>query len=184
MSDTVDASPTTSARSKRTNVDRKDRTILSLSTGGLVPSAERLLMEQIRRGDPDAGHRFIRDYYPGVYRYLLYLTDSPDAAEDLTQETFLEAWRRLHTFESRSALRTWLHRIAHREFLQSRRSQRLAPGYGAQVGEQAVVSLETVGEVLEPRSTGLAETIELRVILANLPTEERETLVLHYLEGY
>src|SRR5213080_4022167 len=102
MSDTVDASPTTSARSKRTNVYREDRSIQSLSAGGPVPPADRSLLEQIRGGDPEAGHRFIRDYYPGVYRYLLYLTGSPEAAEDLTQETFLQAWRSLASFEGRA----------------------------------------------------------------------------------
>jgi RNA polymerase sigma-70 factor (ECF subfamily) len=153
-------------------------------TGQAGPSADGLLLERIRAGDLDAGHQFVQDHYPGVYRYLLYLTGSVEAAEDLTQETFLQAWRRLDTYEGRAALRTWLHRIARREFLQALRSQRLAPGCVAQVGEQGVVSLEAVGEVREPRATGLAETIELRVLMEKLPAEERETLVLHYLEGY
>src|SRR5216684_6060374 len=105
-------------------MDRENSSPPHLSTGESIPLADELLLEQIRSGDPEAGHRFIQEHYPGVYRYLLYLTRSPEAAEDLTQETFLQAWRRLDTFEGRSALRTWLHRIAHREFLQALRSQR------------------------------------------------------------
>jgi RNA polymerase sigma-70 factor, ECF subfamily len=184
MSEELDASPATFARPTRRNVNRADHSPPSVPTGQAELSADGLLLERIRAGDLDAGHQFVHDHYPGVYRYLLYLTGSPDAAEDLTQETFLQAWCRLDTFEGRAALQTWLHRIAHREFLQARRSRRLAPDYVPQVGEQGVVSLEAVGEVLEPRATGLAETVELRVIMAKLPTEGRETMVLHYLEGY
>ena len=89
-----------------------------------LPAAEAQLLARLRQGDPEAGQQLVRDYYPGVYRYLLYLTRRADAAEDLAQETFLQAWRRLETFEGRAPLRLWLHRIAHREFLQALRSQR------------------------------------------------------------
>src|SRR6266852_978663 len=111
---------------------------------GVLDSDARLV-RQLRRGDAEAGHRFVRDYYPGVYRYLLYLTGRPEMAEDLTQETFLQAWRRLETFEGRSALKPWLHRIAHREFLQALRSQRLP------------VSLEEMGELPAPHGLEWAE---------------------------
>src|SRR5436305_139205 len=88
------------------------------------PSADALLLERIRGGDADAAHRFVREHYPGIYRHLLYLTGSRELAEDLSQETFLQAWRALDRFVARAPLRAWLHRIAHREFLQSLRSQR------------------------------------------------------------
>jgi RNA polymerase sigma-70 factor (ECF subfamily) len=54
---------------------------------------------------------------------------SLEDAEDLTQETFLRAWRRLETFEGRAALRTWLYRIATHACLDElqRRGRRLLP---------------------------------------------------------
>jgi RNA polymerase sigma-70 factor, ECF subfamily len=137
-----------------------------------MPSADARLLEQIRSGDAEAGHRFIRDYYPGVYRYLLYLTGRPEMAEDLTQETFLQAWRRLETFEGRSALKPWLYRIAHREFLQALRSQQLP------------VSLEEIDEPSAPHSGEWVEAVELREVIRKLPREEGEVVLLHYLEGY
>src|SRR6266851_10378782 len=85
MSEDLDASPAPSARSTRRNVNRSDHSPPSVPTGRAVPSADGLLIERIRAGDLDAGHQFVQDHYPGVYRYLLYLTGSPDAAEDLTQ---------------------------------------------------------------------------------------------------
>jgi RNA polymerase sigma-70 factor, ECF subfamily len=153
-------------------VHREDPMLQSSSADRGVPADDMRLLEQIRGGDTEAGHRFIRDYYLGVYRYLLYLTGRPEMAEDLTQETFLQAWRRLETFEGRSALKPWLHRIAHREFLQALRSQRLS------------VSLEEMGELPAPHGLEWAEAVELREVIRKLPREEGEVVLLHYLEGY
>jgi RNA polymerase sigma-70 factor (ECF subfamily) len=135
-------------------------------------SADVLLVEQLRRGDADAGYRFFREQYPGIYRYLLWLTQRPDVAEDLAQETFLRAWRYLHTFDGRAPLSAWLHRIAHREFLSAFR------------GQKAQASLDEIPEVAEPRTAELAEAVELREIIRKLPDEQAEIVVLHYLQGY
>src|SRR5437867_3681292 len=105
-----------------------------------MPSVEARLIQQLRQGDLEAGYRFVRDYYPDVYRYLLYLTGRAEMAEDLTQETFLQAWRGLPAFEGRASLRVWLHSIARREFLQVLRSQRRVPA------ERGTASLEEVAE--------------------------------------
>src|SRR5438093_4845510 len=80
-----------------------------------------------------------REYYPSIYRHLLYLAGQREVAEDLTRETFFHAWRHLDRFEGRAPLRHWLHRIAHREFLRSLRSRR------------AQVSQEDLGDLPAPR---------------------------------
>jgi DNA-directed RNA polymerase specialized sigma24 family protein len=82
-------------------------------------SADAVLVQQMRQGDAAAGRHFVREHYPSIYRYLRRLTGNPETAEDLTQETFLQAWRRLETYDDRGALSPWLQRIAYREFLQS-----------------------------------------------------------------
>ena len=65
------------------------------------------LVERLRRGEADAGHQFVRDYYPGIYRYLLALSERTELAEDLTQKTFLQAWRHLNQFQGRAPLHGW-----------------------------------------------------------------------------
>jgi RNA polymerase sigma-70 factor (ECF subfamily) len=64
-------------------------------------------------GDPGAAAAFIRATQAEVWRFVAALVE-PAAADDLTQETYLRAFRALPTFEARSSARTWLLGIARR----------------------------------------------------------------------
>src|SRR5438132_4733912 len=152
---------------EKTNMDLRDPSLPDPTPGESVLSADMRLLKRLRGQDAEAGRRFVRDYYPGVYRYLLSLTGRREMAEDLAQETFLQAWRGLGRFEGRSTLRVWLHRIAHREFLQSLRHQR------------SLSSLEELDEAAAPRTATLTEAVELRAIVNGLPLPEREVVVIH-----
>jgi RNA polymerase sigma-70 factor (ECF subfamily) len=66
-----------------------------------------------RAGDPAAQAAFVRATQAEVWRFAAALVD-PGAADDLTQETFLRAFRALPSFEGRSSVRTWLLGIARR----------------------------------------------------------------------
>ena len=92
-------------------------------------------------------------------------------ADDLTQETFLQGWRYLHTFQGRGSLRGWLLRIARREFL--RLLQR----------RQTELNSEGLTECTVPDTTAGLVSVELCQVIDRLPLEEREVL-LSYLEGY
>jgi RNA polymerase sigma-70 factor (ECF subfamily) len=126
----------------------------------------------VLRGDAEACHRFFREHYPDIRRYLLWLTERAEVAEDLAQETFVRAWRHLERFDGRASLRTWLHRIAHREFLRFLRGQR------------SHAPLETIAEVADTSAAGWTDAVELHAVIRKLPAEEGEVLVLHYLQGY
>ncbi|GAB3138676.1 sigma-70 family RNA polymerase sigma factor [Micromonospora sonneratiae] len=66
-----------------------------------------------RNGDPVAQAAFVRATQAEVWRFAAALVD-PDSADDLTQETYLRAFRALPSFEGRSSARTWLLGIARR----------------------------------------------------------------------
>jgi RNA polymerase sigma-70 factor (ECF subfamily) len=134
--------------------------------------AEGAFLEQIRAGNAQAGQRFVREHYGAIYHYLLSLTRQPDQADDLTQETFLRAWRRLHTFQGRGSLRGWLYRIAHRQFLNWLQRRPVETGW------------DDMSAVAVPDTIAWTDAVELRHAIERLPLEQREVVLLHYLEGY
>jgi RNA polymerase sigma-70 factor (ECF subfamily) len=66
-----------------------------------------------REGDPVAAAAFIRATQAETWRFVASLVD-PGSADDLTQETYLRAFRALPSFEGRSSAHTWLFGIARR----------------------------------------------------------------------
>src|SRR5246500_5858272 len=73
---------------------------------------EGALVERARAGDTRAFERLYREHTGRIYGLCLRMTREPHTAEDCTQETFINAWRALAQFETRSSFGTWLHRIA------------------------------------------------------------------------
>src|ERR1700682_4051004 len=72
-------------------------------------------------GDMRAFERLYREHAGRVYGLCLRMTRDVPLAEDCTQETFINAWRALPKFQTRSSLSTWLHRIAVNVSLAKRR---------------------------------------------------------------
>lgn len=77
-----------------------------------VLEAERELVERLRRGEPDALAELYSAHHACVYRYVRSRVRNETEAEDLTQDTFVQAIRSVSRFEQRSSLRCWLLGIA------------------------------------------------------------------------
>ncbi len=75
--------------------------------------SEQSILSRIRAGDKSACEDCVRRYAPGVYRLALRLMRDQADAEDVMQETFLNAFKGIDRFDGRSELRTWLYRIAY-----------------------------------------------------------------------
>lgn len=73
---------------------------------------EQAILDRVRAGETDAFQEVVARHGRDLYRLALRMTGDPGHAEDVVQETFLRAYRRLHRFDGRSRLGTWLHRIA------------------------------------------------------------------------
>jgi RNA polymerase sigma factor (sigma-70 family) len=70
------------------------------------------LLERAKAGDPDAFGQLAEEHRQALLRLCYRMTGSHEEAEDLVQDTLLKAYSRFGTFELRSALGTWLYRIA------------------------------------------------------------------------
>jgi RNA polymerase sigma-70 factor (ECF subfamily) len=112
------------------------------------------------------------------------MTANTAAAEDLTQEAFLQLFRKIGTFRGESAFSTWLHRMAVNVVLMQLRKKGLA-----------VVPIEESAENEEdlPRKelgapdaklTGSVERLQLQRAIEALPPGYRSIFVLHDVEGY
>jgi len=89
-----------------------------------VSQDEADLLQALRAGDKAAFAQLVTTFSPRVYNVALRLLGDPAEAEDALQETFLNAFRSLHSFEGRSSLGTWLYRIAANASLMRLRKRR------------------------------------------------------------
>src|SRR6202050_896286 len=105
------------------------------------------LVQRAGAGDTRAFERLYREHSGRVYGLCLRMTRDAQLAEDCTQETFINAWRALAKFETRSSLSTWLHRIAVNVSLAKRRkSPQVEPVPEDDEGVARQWNVETPGE--------------------------------------
>lgn len=81
-------------------------------------------LDALKAHDPQEIIRFVESYSPFIYRLALKIIGDSQDAEDILQETFIKALRNLPSFEGRSSLATWLHRITVNEALMQIRRQK------------------------------------------------------------
>ena len=141
-------------------------------------------IERAKQGDADAFEALYNLHKRRVYSLCLRMTANTAAAEDLTQEAFLQLFRKIGTFRGESAFSTWLHRMAVNVVLMQLRKKGLP-----------VVPLEENIETEEeaprkepgaddPRLAGSIDRMQLQRSIASLPPGYRMIFLLHDVEGY
>jgi RNA polymerase sigma-70 factor, ECF subfamily len=154
---------------------------------------ELLLIARSQRGDVDAFNQLVLHYQQAVFTVAMRMLGDRDTAADVTQETFLAAFRAMPSFRGGASFRAWLLRIASNQSCDYwRRSHR-----------HPVDSLESLTDEDEPASASILSTLvetaqdvnpeealltqELQQIiqlgLEKLPLEQREAVVLCDIEG-
>ncbi|MDH4261173.1 MAG: RNA polymerase sigma factor [Gammaproteobacteria bacterium] len=136
------------------------------------------LVARACRGDIRAFETLYREHVGRVYGLCLRMTGQPEMAEDLAQDTFVNAWRSLPGYEGRSSLSTWLHRIAVNAVLAQRRRPQ---------GRNEVSLTDETGESMDfAMEPGMDEAtpIDLERAIAALPPGARDIVVLHGIYGY
>ena len=91
---------------------------------------DELLIRRAQHGDADAFELLLLEHQKNVYNLCYRMAGDPDDAMDLSQETFLRAWRCLDQYQFASAFSTWLYRLCSNiciDFLRKRRRQQTVP---------------------------------------------------------
>jgi RNA polymerase sigma-70 factor (ECF subfamily) len=104
------------------------------------------------------------------------MSRDPAIAEDCTQETFINAWKALARFQTRSSLATWLHRIAVNVALAKRRKATAVLESTSDDEDEVIESDWTLETPLEVN--------EIEAAIERLPEGARDVLVLHAIYGY
>ena len=153
---------------------------------GLVthPELESRLIDQARHGDEQAFEALYRAYERHVYLLCVRMTGDTSAAEDLTQETFFQIFRKISTFRNESAFSTWLHRVTVNVVLMHYRRKRLqfVSFESSDLSREEPTWREFGAE--DRTLVGLIDRILVWRAIRQLPKGRRAVLVLHDLEGY
>lgn len=129
-------------------------------------------------GDAEAFSVLVGKLSPSLLRYLSRMVDDPQTAEDLAQDTLLDAWRGLPDFAFRSSFKTWMFGIAHRRTVDHWRRRRDIP-----------TAEERFADLTDPHPLPADEVLHtsfvdaLRRELATLPETSRAVWWLREAEG-
>ncbi len=141
-------------------------------------------IDRAKQGDASAFEVLYHLHKRRVYSLCLRMTANTAAAEDLTQEAFLQLFRKIGTFRGESAFSTWLHRMAVNVVLMQLRKKGLAvvPLDETMDSEEDSARKEPGGQDL--RLTGSIDRLQLGRAVEELPPGYRMIFLLHDVEGY
>lgn len=146
---------------------------MPLTTETSTGDADAALVEASRAGDGDAFGELVRRHQQRVFRLAGRFFRRPTDVEDVAQETFLTAWRKLHTYRAEAPFEHWLTRVC------------LNTCYARFRGRSAKPALETELETdLPSLPSDPTAGLEVKRLLATLPASDRFVLMMMYGEGW
>jgi RNA polymerase sigma-70 factor, ECF subfamily len=115
-----------------------------------------------------------------IYNYVLRMVSDPDRAADITQDTFIKAYRKLDTVTDAASTRSWLYRIATNTAIDDMRRRRMV----TPMGDDAPAFTNRADDRPVPEAQVLAATLDERVqrALGTLRPNHRQCLLLSDLE--
>lgn len=142
------------------------------------PISERVVISQAQRGDPDAFQLLYQRYKSYVSGQCRRLGCDAGVTEDLTQDVFVQLWKKIAAFKGQSAFRTWLHRMTVNAvfgyFRKSKRQNALRVEITAPSGDSIDLADQLCGT-----PCSLDDHILISQILSSLSSSDRRILELH-----
>ena len=142
----------------------------------MTASTDRDLIQRARRGANDAFGELVTRYQTGVFNVCYRMLHERCEAEDLTQETFMRAYDRLHTFDLEREFGPWIRRVAANLCLNHLEAQKVTAPLDEERDDDESARPEKQVEVKE-------RSAQVRTALASLPPHYRAVVELrHYQE--
>ena len=146
-----------------------------------VPLSDHALAVAAAKGDVKAFETLYERHNRRVYSLCLRMTQNPTEAEDLTQEAFIQLFRKIGSFRGESAFTTWLHRLTVNQCLMHFRKRSVKLERTTEEGETPV---QVVRGTENPNSMPVLDRIALDNALKQLPPGYRTVFLLHDVEGH
>jgi RNA polymerase sigma-70 factor (ECF subfamily) len=132
-------------------------------------------------GDTAAFERLYEQYNKRVYSLCFRMLGNVSQAEDLTQEVFLQVFKKIGSFRGDSAFTTWLHRLTVNQVLMHFRKRGVKLEHTSEEGDFTNV-VET--PLQSTRRISMVDRLALEKAVAELPPGYRTVFVLHDVQGY
>jgi len=143
-------------------------------------AADMALVERCRTGELGAFDEVYRAHAGRLYSLAWRMVGNPTDAEDLVQDIFLSAHRKLDSFRGEAALGTWLYRLAMNQILDHLRSRAARAGQLTDGLDDATVIEDAMARKLDASAI---DRVDLERAIAQLPEGCRAAFVLHDVEG-
>jgi len=156
-----------------------------------TPNPEKRLLALLKAGDQGALREIINKYHDKLFSVANRICNNPADAEEILQDVYMIALKKIDRFEERSTLSTWLYRITVNAALMKLRSQRTnksnvpIDGYTALLGEDENV-LRFNEEVRSPDETLMTKELyeQIRDSVETLPEIYQSVFFLRDVQGY
>ena len=137
------------------------------------------LISRAQAGDDGAFTELMRAHYAFIYAIVIGIVNNPNDAEEVVQDTFLNAYRGLAQYEEQTKLKSWLAKIARNRALNWLREQRIDTVSINDVSEDILQSTDSLDEQLIRRE----ERELIRRAMETLSEKDREIARSYYLDG-
>lgn len=148
----------------------------------MIDIEEKRIIKKAVAGSAEAFEQLVLQYQNPIYNLCLRITGNPEDAADMTQESFLKAWRNLESFHFEAAFSTWLYRLASNtclDFLRSaKRRRELSLTVEDESGESQLLDLPDPAPTPEASLLTNEENARLGAAMEQLDPEQRRILTL------
>ena len=143
------------------------------------------LIKRAQHGDADAFGALFQAHRSRIYSVCLRMTSNGAEAEDLTQDTFLQVFRKINKFRGDSAFSTWLHRIAVNTVLMHFRKNSLNQvSLDEPQSDRNGAKIRREYGIRDRNLAGCIDRVALARAMEQLPAGYRTIFLLHEVEGY
>ncbi len=148
------------------------------ATGAAIDNESKILglVERAAGGDFEAFGDLYHIHIERIYRYVFYQVKDKSTAEDITEEIFVKAWKAISSCKGKEqTFSSWLYRIAHNHVIDNLR----------RLQKHQSIEIEKVVKIgdLETEIEGELERQELLRVIACLPQNQRQVIILKFIEG-